>query len=297
MVPRSSHHQKTAPTIILRVSVGYNDEIMPEKIGRSTLEAYLGIVIAVVAVVFPMTWWLKAALVAVIGTIATDVAVRHPKTIGKHWTKRAFFAALSLTFTAALFYWPVRKQYLEDSKQESRESDNAEKPVSSRAILQFSRIGITKGQNVLRVGQQIGFKVYFANRGPVKVVNSKAVLACAVTWDIPDRDKEHEMMNHFRGDVRIERKKDENIMGAEVNVGEEVYKDAICAHIDGLQVDGLQKGTARIYLFIWEGWTDTEGRPNQIEKCIWMKKPRTSVITSDDLKEWGLCYPDLIEPA
>jgi hypothetical protein len=73
---------------------------MAEKISRSTWEAYWGILVAIVALVFPMTGWMKLALVAAVGIIAVDVAFRHPKTINTHWTKRTLFAALGIAVIA-----------------------------------------------------------------------------------------------------------------------------------------------------------------------------------------------------
>src|SRR6266850_689260 len=88
---------------------------MAEKIGRSTAEAYSGLAIAIIAVVFPVTWWLKIVLMMVVGGLAIDIAFRHPKTIEFHWLKKLGISVLGIGILSAISYLPIHKQYVEDS--------------------------------------------------------------------------------------------------------------------------------------------------------------------------------------
>ena len=89
---------------------------MPEPLSRSTKEAYFGIVIGVIAVVFPITWWIKGVLMAVVAGIALDVVYRHPKTAHVCPLIRAFLGVLAISIVGGISYKPVYDQYLEEHK-------------------------------------------------------------------------------------------------------------------------------------------------------------------------------------
>jgi len=95
---------------------------MAEKISRSTGEAYLAIAISIFVVVFPVNWWVKLGLMCLVGLLAIDIAFRHPRTINSHWFKRTLLAAVGIAFLAAISYKPIRKQYLDDLKENAHES-------------------------------------------------------------------------------------------------------------------------------------------------------------------------------
>jgi hypothetical protein len=48
---------------------------------RSTLEAYAGIGIAIITVVFPLTWWGKSLLLLVLALILVDLSWRSKQTV------------------------------------------------------------------------------------------------------------------------------------------------------------------------------------------------------------------------
>jgi len=89
---------------------------MAEKLSRSTGEAYVGIIISVFVAVYPLNWWVKSILISVVACLVVDVAFRHPRLISLNWLYRAGLATLGLALVAAIFYKPIRSQYLEDSK-------------------------------------------------------------------------------------------------------------------------------------------------------------------------------------
>jgi len=107
---------------------------MAEKLSRSTGEAYLGIIISVFVAVYPLNWWVKSILIFVVACLVVDVAFRHPRLISLNWQYRAGLATLGLALVAAIFYKPIRSQYVEDSKAhtnsrtESREEPKIESP-------------------------------------------------------------------------------------------------------------------------------------------------------------------------
>ncbi len=87
---------------------------MGEKISRSTYEAYFGIALAAIVGVFPMNWWLKTILMVIVCLISIDIAFRHPRTIQFHWATRMSLGVASVLLIVAIFYAPIRKQYIED---------------------------------------------------------------------------------------------------------------------------------------------------------------------------------------
>ncbi len=87
---------------------------MAEKLKRSTLEAYAGIVLAAIVGVFPMNWWIKLILTFILGLIATDIAFHHPKTLRAHWMVRLCLAVVGIVIVTLVGYFPIHKQYMED---------------------------------------------------------------------------------------------------------------------------------------------------------------------------------------
>jgi hypothetical protein len=58
---------------------------MTEKLGRSSIEAYVSIGIAIVVVVFPLNFWVKLTLICVLACLLVDVAFRNFWMMGLHW--------------------------------------------------------------------------------------------------------------------------------------------------------------------------------------------------------------------
>jgi len=52
-----------------------------ETLSRSSVEFVVGLFIAIIAAVFPMTWWLKLILIAILIPFVVDLTARSPWTI------------------------------------------------------------------------------------------------------------------------------------------------------------------------------------------------------------------------
>lgn len=87
-----------------------------EPLSRSTAEFYLSAFLAVVTLVFPLTWWLKLILALSVFAMAFDVINRHRKTVNLPTPKKIAVGVPVFFLIGIIFYFPVRKQYEEDHK-------------------------------------------------------------------------------------------------------------------------------------------------------------------------------------
>jgi hypothetical protein len=87
---------------------------MPPKtreLGRSSVEAYVGYIIATISAVFPMTWWIRAILLIVVCGLGTDMVWRSPLTIGWHKAAKSILVLLFVGSFGWAAWGNVSKQY------------------------------------------------------------------------------------------------------------------------------------------------------------------------------------------
>ena len=84
--------------------------------GRSTIEAYAGIIIAILAVVLPVTWWFKTILMVGLAGITSDLSFRSPLTIKLHRSLRWVICIAAAALLTSMSWNPIRSQYEEDRR-------------------------------------------------------------------------------------------------------------------------------------------------------------------------------------
>ena len=80
-----------------------------DKLGRSSVEAYGGIINGIIVAVLPMTWWLRCLLLLVVGALITDLSFRSPLTVKLHGVMRAFVCLLGIAVLVGLSWQPIRE--------------------------------------------------------------------------------------------------------------------------------------------------------------------------------------------
>ena len=91
---------------------------MPEKRSRSTLEAYGGIVLTAVSIIFPLVWWIKAIIACAVAYIAVDVVRRSQWTVEYKAKRKNFLCVLAVALVAAVSWRPIVDTY-RDQKLEA----------------------------------------------------------------------------------------------------------------------------------------------------------------------------------
>jgi hypothetical protein len=88
---------------------------------HSTIEFYVGIILAIVLVVFTITPWLKVLLLVVLGGIIIDLIFRSPLTINRHRILKTFLSIAATLFLVTISWNPVKEQWIKDHqiKEES----------------------------------------------------------------------------------------------------------------------------------------------------------------------------------
>jgi hypothetical protein len=98
------------------------------RIERSSIEAYAGIVIAIISVVFPMTWWIRGGLLLILVGIVIDLAWRSPWTEGFRSRYRIAIGLICLIILGVIAWRPLRKQYIEENAGASEGELRAKQP-------------------------------------------------------------------------------------------------------------------------------------------------------------------------
>jgi hypothetical protein len=79
---------------------------------HSTIEFYVGIILAIVLVAFTMTWWLKVLLLVVSGGIIIDLIFRSPLTIYRHRILKTFLSIAATLILVTVSWNPVKEQWI-----------------------------------------------------------------------------------------------------------------------------------------------------------------------------------------
>jgi hypothetical protein len=94
------------------------------KLQRSSLESYFGIAIAITSVVFPLTWYIKLALLIILAGIVIDLSWHSPKTLGWKEYQKALLCCASLVVLTAFAWKPIRNQYHQETTPAPNNSSN-----------------------------------------------------------------------------------------------------------------------------------------------------------------------------
>jgi hypothetical protein len=83
-----------------------------QRLERSNVEFYLGVVITIFSAVLPMTWWLRCLFLLVVAGIIIDLVYRSPLTINWPFKKKAFLALVGMVGVTAIVWRPIRDDYI-----------------------------------------------------------------------------------------------------------------------------------------------------------------------------------------
>lgn len=97
----------------------------PRKLERSTIEFYIGLAVAIVTVVFPMTWWLRCLLLLALVGIVIDVSFRHPRIVGRHVLLKITACLMGVVIIVAVAWKPIREEYRQETATKSPEEPTA----------------------------------------------------------------------------------------------------------------------------------------------------------------------------
>src|ERR1700674_4098437 len=79
--------------------------------GRSTAEAWASLVLCILLVVLPMTWWLKIVCFLVVGALVVDLIWRSTYTFKLHFVLRSTISALAVLILLDMGATAVSQQY------------------------------------------------------------------------------------------------------------------------------------------------------------------------------------------
>jgi hypothetical protein len=86
-------------------------EQKPRRLDRADVLGVLGVIIAILVVVLPVTWWLQCGLLAVAAVLISQLAFYSAAMIHRPKSQKLLVAAVTITGLVAISWSPVKSQY------------------------------------------------------------------------------------------------------------------------------------------------------------------------------------------
>jgi len=156
-------------------------------------------------------------------------------------------------------------------ERRSRDAKSQEIAQSPTGFLQFDRIEIRQETSYLAAGKQFGGNFYSRNPGPTRVFNAYGYSKSFV-MEVGD-DTDRLVQSLFEQQIRAIREDylAGKIKGPEQGIGQGLWTTVLTEPLTQEQVDGILKGTVRIYFVTWLAWSDQQGGKDFSYDCRWLQ--------------------------
>jgi hypothetical protein len=95
--------------------------ILDKRLQLSTIEFYAGSILAIIVLVYSMTWWLKVLLIIALSGIIIDLIARSPFTIKWHWIIKTSLSLSTILWLIVSSWNPVKEQWIKDHPTKQNE--------------------------------------------------------------------------------------------------------------------------------------------------------------------------------
>ena len=128
-----------------------------QPLSRSNIESYGFGIIAIVLGVFPMTWWLRCLLIAILCGLVADLVRRHPRTINWGNGVKVFVFLLIVSPILYLAFRPIHDDFVKSHPRRSRPFSEAvydmfDNPCDKMVVMPYAREG---SKNTIDVSLQL----------------------------------------------------------------------------------------------------------------------------------------------
>jgi hypothetical protein len=157
-------------------------------------------------------------------------------------------------------------------------------PPQTRGSLQVDRVDIPRDYSAIAPDKQFAVNLYVLNPGPERIMNVYGYGLVSV--ENADDQTDHRV--RIRADkelipIREQYIADKKKGVAEVGVGKNIWTTLGTPLLTQSEVDGILKGTTRIYFVSWHAWTDSQGHKDFMYDCRWLQGYTLPAIV------WHLC--------
>jgi heme/copper-type cytochrome/quinol oxidase subunit 4 len=150
--------------------------------------------------------------------------------------------------------------------QQSSSPDNR-----PRGFLQLGKIEILPQYSEITAGKQFGANFHGVNSSQERVFNAFGYTLGFVE-DVDDQTDKR-VKAKFENELRPFREQylAGKIKGPEQGVGSSIWMTIATEPLTQYQVDGIEKGTTRIYFVTWLAWANSQGRQDSSYDCRWLQ--------------------------
>ena len=160
---------------------------------------------------------------------------------------------------------------------------------SDEGFLQFDRIEILQDYSYLAPGKQFGGDFYSRNPGPGRVFNAYGYSQAFIA-DV-DEETDHRVRILFDQKISPIRAQylEGKIKGPEEGVGQGIWTTVLTHPLTQGELEGILKGTTRIYYVSWLAWTDSEGHKASAYDCRWLQAHTLAAPYKKEDIVWHFC--------
>jgi hypothetical protein len=152
-----------------------------------------------------------------------------------------------------------------------------------------SDIHLYEGASHVQAGQKISFRFTFKNIGVVSAKDVQIINVASFYRGMPDAPSQAQMIAAIRAAADAQLKAP-HAKGPTVDPDYTHYIDGSVDITDGAEVNAIVQGTGRLYEYFQIRWADENGKPGEQEICMYLRKPKSSHLTVDDIKTWDSVY-------
>jgi hypothetical protein len=139
----------------------------------------------------------------------------------------------------------------------------------------------------LAVGSPLSVNIGLANKGTEPVHEASRFFGAMMKSVADPKLTDKQVRAEFLGDALKSQRETTKGKGQTFDVppGAMVWNTLTLGPLQQEHIDGILRGTTRLYVYAWARWKDGEG---DFEQCLWLQAP-TSASIANERQVWHLC--------
>jgi hypothetical protein len=166
-------------------------------------------------------------------------------------------------------------------------------PADLTGFLQLDEIHPVINANLLVPGHALSMNVYLRNKGTHPVHGKFSNEALAILDTSAPRIEQQTRLAftalNKKGQKEATQAKQ---LGDEVGADQVAYRTATSRPLTQPDIEGIMRGSVRVYLLFWSVWQDSMNHSGKIEGCYWLQPPQSTELSLQTMI-WHTCTEPL----
>lgn len=152
------------------------------------------------------------------------------------------------------------------------------------SLIGVGETSMYKDELLLTPNKPIMANVTFENRGKQRVFNNFTFGEIAIVMNVNEK-ADKVAREAFMRNVRSSRANiaAKGLRGTEVGVGMSVWKTIQSVPLSKEHIDGILRGTSRMYIQTLSAWTNADNKHSESISCVWIQPPASIEVKDKDV--------------